>query len=67
MEFKPQHIRTFMGGDFNIGQPGTVKDLRKLLGDIDKELEGWGDDLEIAETHLADGTIRITLTTGVAE
>jgi hypothetical protein len=66
-EFNPIHIRTFMGGDFNLGRPKTVGELREAIKDIDKELARWGDEVVIAEVAIVTGTIHVTLQDGVPE
>lgn len=52
MRFEPSHVEVFMGGEFDLGRPKTVAELRAVLQQMDKELEGWGDDQTITELWL---------------
>lgn len=65
-DFKPIEVAVFMGGDFDLGRPQTVGELRRILAAMDEELAGWGDDeAKIAEVW---GTvIRVTLEEGIAQ
>lgn len=68
LNFNPTYIRTFMGGDFNLGRPTTVGELREALKELDQELAGWGgDDVKISELAIVKDKIHITLVEGVAE
>jgi hypothetical protein len=49
--FTPDYIRTWMGGEFHIPPPATVADLVAQFREILTELEGWNQDLEIAEVY----------------
>lgn len=66
-KFSPSTVEVFMGGDFHLGQPKTVRGLRKVLADMDKELAGWGDDTEIAEVWTDHGKVLVTLKAGIAQ
>ena len=65
--FEPHHVEVFMGGDFDVGQPRTVRELRQALREFDAELAGWGDDLELNEVEVHGGTIRVTLKDGIVQ
>lgn len=67
VDFGPIYIRTFMGGDFQLGRPQTVKELREAFRDIDQELAGWGDDVAISDVAIVKDHIRITLKEGIQE
>lgn len=65
--FEPRHVEVFVGGDFDVGQPRTVRDFRQALREFDTELSSWGDDQEIAEVHVHNGKIQVTLKDGVVQ
>lgn len=65
--FEPAHIEVFMGGDFVLGQPRTVGELRQALREFEVELSGWGDDREISEVHVHNEKIRVTLREGIPQ
>lgn len=64
-EFTPSLIELFMGGDFQLGRPRNVGELRRTLQAFQDELAGWGDETEISEVHAAKGEIQVTLTKGI--
>lgn len=63
--FSPIKVEVIMGGEFCLGQPQTVGELRRLLQAFDKELADWGDEAEIGEVWTTRETIRVTLKTGI--
>ena len=69
VKFEPVYIQTFMGGQFKFrsGHPATVGELRRWLKEVDKELDGWQDDLKISEIHMTGHTIDISLEEGIVQ
>ena len=69
MRFDESYTEMFMGGDFDLGSPRTVGELRAALEAMDDELKGWGEDTEIAEIHLdqQDQKIRVLLDEGIVQ
>lgn len=65
--FRECMVEVFMGGSFRIEQPRTVAELRRTLSEMDKELNGWGDETEIAEVHVHQGEINVTLKEGIPQ
>lgn len=63
--YTPIKLEVVMGGEFHLGQPQTVGELRQLLQAFDKELADWGDEKELSEVWTTRGTIRVTLKTGI--
>lgn len=63
--FDPLTVEVFMGGDFRLGAPSTVGELRRLLQQFDKELATWGDAKELSEVWTTRDTIRVTLKEGI--
>ena len=47
MAFEPSYMRTFVGGNFSLDHPRSVRELRATLAAMDAELKKWGDDKEI--------------------
>lgn len=69
MSFKENTTEVFMGGEFSLERPQTVKELRATLAAMDKELAGWGDEREISEVHLRSESqeIEVTLSKGIPQ
>jgi len=69
MRFEPSHIEMLTGGAFDLGKPETVADLRAALQEMDKELQGWGDERKISEMFLdrKKQVIRILLAEGIPQ
>lgn len=67
VDFTPIRIRLFMGGNFDLGRPKTVGELREALKEIDAELASWGDIVAISEVALVKDKIQVTLQDGVAD
>ena len=66
-KFDHSTVEVFMGGDFHLGQPKTVGELRRILREVDQELSGWGDGTEISEVWATKGQIRVTLSEGIVQ
>jgi len=65
MRFEEAIVETFAGGTFQLERPSTVGDLRAALRKMDEELGGWGDELEIADFHVHNGRVLVTLSKGI--
>ena len=63
--FQPLKVEVFMGGDFRLGAPSTVGELRRLIQEFDQELATWGDEKELSEVWSPRDTIRVTLKEGI--
>jgi len=67
VRFQPAEVRTFAGGTFTFENPRTVGQLREALRQMDLELDGWGDEMEISEVHVHNGKIDVTLAKGIPQ
>lgn len=65
--FQELTVEVFMGGDFHLGRPSTVGELRQRLREMEKELEGWGDTTEISEVWAAKNVIQVNLKHGISK
>jgi hypothetical protein len=70
MRFTPDTTEMFNGGDFDLGRPRTLGELRAALQVMEKEMSTWGDDnTKIAEIHLDQKCqlIRVLLDEGIPQ
>lgn len=67
MQIRPVNILVFMGGNFTLDQPRTIRELREQLQEMDRELAGWGDDAEVNTVVIHDGKIQVTLRNGLPQ
>lgn len=68
IEKEDHYVQTFMGTDYNIGNPKTVKALKakleEIITDLPEDKEGK---LEIAEIDLRDGKLSYLLNKGIVQ
>jgi len=67
VRFEADYSEVFTGGTFDIGDVKTVGHLRGILAEMDAELAGWGDDLEISELWCKGTEIRVDLADGIPQ
>lgn len=72
MVFEESHVEIFMGGDFKLDNPQTVRQLKEQLQAVIAELDGWGDDQPLSECIFHSqpgigGFLRVTLDEGIPQ
>ena len=66
--FKPSYVSTFMGGEFDLGKPRTVGELKVVLEGIISEIDGWGpSETELCEFEVMRDRIIVSLKEGIVQ